>query len=64
MRLQEGFSFAHSTAGIINMVLEVQMKVCVEAAMFHLCCIISEVDYAGTYIFKLKWLQNVHLLWL
>ncbi|PSN35432.1 Protein SZT2 [Blattella germanica] len=27
MRLQEGFSFAHSTAGIINMVLEVQMKV-------------------------------------
>ncbi|KAJ9595166.1 hypothetical protein L9F63_013524, partial [Diploptera punctata] len=26
MRLQEGFSFAHSTAGIINMVLEVQMK--------------------------------------
>nr|CAD7404145.1 unnamed protein product [Timema cristinae] len=26
MRLQEGFCFAHSTAGIINMVLEVQMK--------------------------------------
>jgi hypothetical protein len=48
MRLQEGFSFAHSTAGIINMVLEVQMKVCVEAAVFHLYCVISEVDYAGT----------------
>jgi hypothetical protein len=43
MRLQEGFSFAHSTAGIINMVLEVQMKVRVEAAVFHLCCIISEI---------------------
>ncbi|XP_075219216.1 KICSTOR complex protein SZT2-like isoform X2 [Lycorma delicatula] len=27
MRLQEGFRFAHSTAGIVNMVLEVQMKV-------------------------------------
>ncbi|KAL1130345.1 hypothetical protein AAG570_013283 [Ranatra chinensis] len=26
MRLQEGFRFAHCTAGIINMVLEVQMK--------------------------------------
>ncbi|KAK7862806.1 hypothetical protein R5R35_004159 [Gryllus longicercus] len=26
MRLQEGFNFAHSTSGIINMVLEVQMK--------------------------------------
>jgi hypothetical protein len=48
MRLQEGFSFAHSTAGIINMVLEVQMKVCVEAAVFHSCYVISEVDYADT----------------
>ncbi|XP_049806805.1 KICSTOR complex protein SZT2-like [Schistocerca nitens] len=26
MRLQEGFTFAHSSAGIINMVLEVEMK--------------------------------------
>ncbi|XP_063220375.1 KICSTOR complex protein SZT2-like isoform X2 [Bacillus rossius redtenbacheri] len=28
IRLQEGFCFAHSTAGIINMVLEVKMKGC------------------------------------
>jgi hypothetical protein len=26
MRLQEGFSFAHSTSGIINMLLEVTMQ--------------------------------------
>ncbi|KAF4533501.1 hypothetical protein B566_EDAN000986, partial [Ephemera danica] len=26
MRIQEGFCFAHSTAGIINMLLEVEMK--------------------------------------
>nr|XP_018915153.1 PREDICTED: protein SZT2-like [Bemisia tabaci] len=28
IRLEEGFRFAHSTVGIINMVLEVQMKCC------------------------------------
>lgn len=26
MRLKEGFSFAHSSSGIINMVIEVEMK--------------------------------------
>lgn len=27
IRLREGFNFAHSSSGIINMVLEVEMKV-------------------------------------
>ncbi|XP_054280353.1 KICSTOR complex protein SZT2-like isoform X2 [Macrosteles quadrilineatus] len=47
MRLQEGFRFAHSTAGIINMVLEIQMKCCDQEAD-HMCdnyqpCIIQYV---------------------
>ncbi|KDR22159.1 hypothetical protein L798_02722 [Zootermopsis nevadensis] len=40
MRLQEGFSFAHSTAGIINMVLEVQMK-------GEACCGASHLEDIG-----------------
>lgn len=35
MRLQEGFNFAHSTAGIINLVLEVQMKAVKEGSSFQ-----------------------------
>ncbi|XP_046683213.1 KICSTOR complex protein SZT2-like isoform X2 [Homalodisca vitripennis] len=46
MRLQEGFRFAHSTAGIINMVLEIQMKCCDQDAD-HMCdnCRPSIIQY-------------------
>ena len=38
MRLAEGFSFAYSSAGIINMVLEVQMRGSTEDC-YHPCTI-------------------------
>lgn len=39
MRLTEGFSFAHSAAGIINMVLEVQMRGAANDHVTHPCVI-------------------------
>lgn len=39
MRLTEGFSFAHSSAGIINMVLEIQMQGPANENVTHPCVI-------------------------
>lgn len=43
MRIKEGFSFAHSAAGIINMVLEVKMSASNSNSQDTLPCIIQYV---------------------